>query len=126
MHDGSRMGVGIMGGQGMMGGRGMMGRKSSPSQATKGAASTYANLCASCHGATGKGDGPAAMALNPRPGDFTDCKRMATHTDGFLSKIIREGGARVKHSPLMSAWGGTLSDQQIQGLVGYIRGLCNK
>lgn len=28
--------------------------------------------CASCHGALGKGDGPAAMALNPRPRNFTE------------------------------------------------------
>ena len=27
--------------------------------------------CAACHGANGKGDGPAAVALNPKPRDFT-------------------------------------------------------
>jgi mono/diheme cytochrome c family protein len=28
--------------------------------------------CASCHGATGQGDGPAAVALNPKPRNFTE------------------------------------------------------
>jgi caa(3)-type oxidase subunit IV len=31
----------------------------------------YAMQCVSCHGANGKGDGPAASALVPRPRDFT-------------------------------------------------------
>lgn len=32
---------------------------------------TFAVNCASCHGTGGKGDGPAAAALNPKPRDFT-------------------------------------------------------
>jgi hypothetical protein len=31
----------------------------------------YMALCASCHGASGTGDGPAAAALRPRPADIT-------------------------------------------------------
>lgn len=31
----------------------------------------YATNCASCHGADGKGDGPAAAAFNPKPRNFT-------------------------------------------------------
>jgi mono/diheme cytochrome c family protein len=31
----------------------------------------YAQQCVSCHGEAGKGDGPAASALNPRPRNFT-------------------------------------------------------
>ncbi len=31
----------------------------------------YAQQCALCHGAAGKGDGVAAAALNPKPRDFT-------------------------------------------------------
>ena len=34
----------------------------------------YENKCQICHGANGKGDGPAAGALNPRPSDFTNPK----------------------------------------------------
>jgi len=32
----------------------------------------YQINCASCHGATGHGDGPAATALNPKPRNFTE------------------------------------------------------
>lgn len=31
----------------------------------------YEQNCAACHGAEGKGDGPAGASLNPRPRDFT-------------------------------------------------------
>ncbi|MCL4395049.1 MAG: c-type cytochrome [Chloroflexi bacterium] len=33
---------------------------------------TYDDKCAACHGPQGKGDGPAAAALNPKPANFTD------------------------------------------------------
>jgi mono/diheme cytochrome c family protein len=33
---------------------------------------TYDDKCSACHGALGKGDGPAAAALNPKPANFTD------------------------------------------------------
>jgi len=39
----------------------------------KGKAS-YDQMCASCHGAAGKGDGAAAAALNPKPKDLSDKK----------------------------------------------------
>lgn len=37
----------------------------------------YTVHCASCHGATGQGDGPAAKGLEPAPVDFTDSERRA-------------------------------------------------
>ena len=36
----------------------------------------YDANCVGCHGATGKGDGAAAAALNPKPQDHTDGKAM--------------------------------------------------
>ena len=117
---------GKMLGGGMMGGGEVVEKKTSSVQATEGALSTYTNLCASCHGATGKGNGAAAATLNPRPKDFTDCKAMAHESDATLFKIIKEGGASVGHSPMMPPWGGVLRDQQIQELVEYIHGLCKK
>lgn len=98
---------------------------SSPLAAEK-AGSLYKDLCASCHGARGKGDGAAAAALTPKPKDFTDCKTMAKESDETLSKIIKEGSQSVGRSPMMPAWGGALSDQQIRELVAYIRGFCKK
>lgn len=84
---------------------------------------TYGLLCASCHGNTGKGDGPAASALTPKPADHTDGKRMKALSDQFLFDIIKNGGASVGKSPLMPAWGGQLKDQDIWNLIAYIREL---
>jgi high-affinity iron transporter len=40
------------------------------------AAADYATHCAVCHGAAGRGDGPAAKGLTPPPADLTDAARM--------------------------------------------------
>ena len=63
----------------------------------------YDANCVGCHGATGKGDGPAAAALNPKPGDMTDAKAMKALSDKFLFDIIKDGGASQKKSPIMPA-----------------------
>src|SRR5512135_3642575 len=90
------------------------------------ATSNYSNLCTTCHGATGKGNGPAAAALNPKPKDFADCKTMAKITDETLFKAIHDGGQTVGLSPMMPPWGGSLTEPQIHDLVRYIRGFCKK
>lgn len=43
----------------------------SPEMMARGRESFAAN-CVACHGAAGKGDGPAAVALNPKPRDFAE------------------------------------------------------
>ena len=86
----------------------------------------YQEFCAACHGASGKGDGPAAPALPTKPRDHTDVAYMDKLTDEQVFNIIKNGGAAAGKSPLMPAWGGPppkLSDQQIQDLVAYIRTL---
>jgi mono/diheme cytochrome c family protein len=85
----------------------------------------YESLCAGCHGKTGKGDGPAAASLNPKPQDHTDGKTMNALTDKYLVDIVKNGGAGVKKSPLMPAWGKTLKDQEISDVIAYIRSLAN-
>ena len=84
---------------------------------------TYDLLCASCHGSTGQGDGPAAAALTPKPRSLAEAKYMKTLTDDQLFKVIKEGGASVGKSPLMPAWAGQVKDPEIWNLVAYVRGL---
>lgn len=115
-------GGGMMGGEMM--GHGVMGANPPSSRAAGGAASTYSGLCESCHGTNGNGNGPAAAALNPKPKDFADCKAMAKISDATLFKAIHGGGRSVGLSPMMPPWGGSLTEQQIHGLVGYIRSFC--
>ncbi len=42
----------------------------------------YSNLCSACHGADGKGDGPAVSALSKPAADLT---RLAANNDGVYS-----------------------------------------
>ncbi len=86
----------------------------------------FQELCSVCHGVGGKGDGPSAQGLEPKPADFTNCKVMAKDSDEVLLKIIKGGGQSVGRSTVMPAWGDSLSEQQIGELVKFIRGLCKK
>jgi len=83
----------------------------------------YDSLCGGCHGTSGKGDGPAAGGLNPKPQDHTNGKHMNTLTDQYLFDITKNGGVGVKKSPLMPAWGNTLKDDDVWNLAAYIRSL---
>jgi len=81
----------------------------------------FDQLCATCHGANGKGDGPASAALNPKPRNFADAALMSKKTDADLAKVIKNGGAANGLSPVMPAWGAALSDADIANVIAYIR-----
>ena len=49
---------------------------------------------------------------------------MGDTPDDELFKAIKEGGLAVNKSVLMPTWGHTLSDEQIKGLVKYLRQVC--
>ena len=53
----------------------------------------YAAHCAACHGAAGRGDGPAAKGLAPAPSDFHDAARMAQRSAYGLYSTITLGVA---------------------------------
>jgi mono/diheme cytochrome c family protein len=78
--------------------------------------------CVTCHGASGKGDGAAAAALNPKPRDYSDKAWQAATTDDMIAKAIVEGGAAVGKSPLMPP-NPDLKDKPevVKGLVAKIR-----
>ena len=83
----------------------------------------YDANCVGCHGNTGKGDGPAAAALNPKPQDYNDGKIMNALSDKYLFDIIKEGGGSLKKSAMMPAFNKKLTDQDIWDMVAYIRSL---
>lgn len=72
-----------------------------PAAAVTEAKEIFTNRCVSCHGQTGKGDGVAAAALNPKPRAFGDAAWQKTITDAHIEKIIVGGGAAVGKSALM-------------------------
>jgi cytochrome c553 len=83
----------------------------------------YVLFCASCHGEEGNGDGPLAGSLDPKPARHSDGEYMNRLSDEYMFKVIQQGGSAVGKSPMMAGWGGTLSDDQIHGLVAFMRSL---
>ena len=83
----------------------------------------YAQYCTTCHGAGGKGDGPVAATVNPRPAKHADHAVMASCSDEQLYQVISKGGASVGKSPMMAPWGGVINDQGIKDLIAFLRQL---
>jgi len=87
----------------------------------------FNSRCAACHGVQGRGDGPVSWqsgdsddghtSLVP-PSDFTSSE-IGEYTDVMLYWRISEGVPGTE----MPAWSGTLSDEGIWHLVGYVRSL---
>ena len=74
--------------------------------------------CVSCHGPKGKGNGPAAVALNPKPADWTS-KRVQDMSDGEIFWKITTGRGAMpswRHLPENDRW----------ALVRYVRTLAGK
>ena len=74
--------------------------------------------CALCHGRGGRGDGPAAASLNPKPKNLAD-KGIQGQSDGELFWKISEGRG------VMPSWK-HLPENQRWSLVQYIRSLAGK
>ena len=93
----------------------------------------FLELCVSCHGEGGKGDGPTGLALaaagQPAPRDFTigefvlDPDKDGTNgSDSDLKEVITKGALAFGGSPLMAPIVG-LSDADLDNLVAFIRSL---
>jgi mono/diheme cytochrome c family protein len=76
----------------------------------------YMANCGPCHGDKGKGDGPAAGGLNPKPADHTS-ESVQKQTDGAIFWKLSEGRAP------MPAYKSIFSEQQRWELINYIRSL---
>ena len=61
----------------------------------------FGSRCTPCHGASGGGDGVAAVALNPRPRNFHVGAWQTSVTDAQIETAIRQGGAAVGKSAAM-------------------------
>ena len=67
----------------------------------------FATYCASCHGITGRGNGPAAEELRRRPADLTQfAKRNGGVFNGARIHSIVDGRAVKAHGTMeMPVWG---------------------
>ncbi len=86
----------------------------------------YAARCAVCHGPDGRGNGPAAPSLIPRPRDFTrgQFKYKSTAagqppSDADLARVVANGLA----ASAMPYWSDVLDSASIRAVVDYVKSL---
>jgi mono/diheme cytochrome c family protein len=74
--------------------------------------------CATCHGATGRGEGQNAYNLDPPPPDFSQSLSKLGVAD--RRRIIEEGTAVVGRSPLCPPRGPSLEAAEVRALLAYL------
>jgi|ERR1035437_4775295 mono/diheme cytochrome c family protein len=77
----------------------------------------YTKHCKSCHGSTGKGDGPKSKELDTPTGDFTD-KAFQAETEGEIFYKAKEG-----RDDMPSFKKKLPEDDDIWAIVNYVRSL---
>lgn len=83
-------------------------------------AKVYEANCASCHGFTGLGDGPAGRALTPRPANLAWLSRMPmSRWDPFMYWTVAEGGAPF--GTAMPSFKDSLSKEDTWAVIAYIQ-----
>jgi mono/diheme cytochrome c family protein len=60
---------------------------------------TFLKYCASCHGTTGKGDGPAAFAMKRPPRDLTAVAKRheGKFPEGYIGALLKFGRNLAAH-----------------------------
>ena len=76
-------------------------------------AQVYEANCATCHGASGGGDGPAGAGLQPPPANFTDGEWKYGGELESVKNVIINGIPGTA----MIAWKGTLTDEEIDAVA---------
>ena len=84
----------------------------------------YKQHCSGCHGESGRGDGPGAKNINPKPIDHTNKQYMSALSDQHLFAVVRRGGKDVGR-PAMPPFP-NLSDDEIKDLIAYMRSISVK
>ena len=85
--------------------------------------------CGTCHGDTGKGDGPAAAAMNPKPRSF-ESGEFVYDTDGDgvkgsdadLLNVMKNGSAKYGGSLTMPGRA-DIPEADLKAIIAYIRSL---
>ena len=81
----------------------------------------YLTQCAACHGNDGRGNGPAAAQLDPRPADLSTALRTPIASDAYLYWTIGEGGTPVGSA--MPPFKNSLRADEAWKIILYLRHL---
>ena len=86
-------------------------------------AEMFSQYCAVCHGAKGKGDGPASPALKARPTDLTQlsAKNGGSFPELKVVTSLRSGSVTAHGSDTMPVWGPLLSSLSSDKRLGQMR-----
>lgn len=76
----------------------------------------YARSCASCHGPSGQGDGPAGRGMNPPPPAIGDAATMRDRSPSLMYRVVSVG---VGGTP-MPAFETTMTPQERWNVVGHV------
>ena len=100
------------------------------------AAAMFKSYCSACHGATAKGDGPAAVALKKAPADLTkiSARNGGTYPEVKVKRYIEGLDEVAAHGTRdMPMWGSLFRDLsrdtaqiRVQALSDYLKGLQTK
>jgi mono/diheme cytochrome c family protein len=80
----------------------------------------YKEYCMQCHGATGKGDGPAASNLEPKPAIHANIAFDQVPVE-YLYNMVNHGGAAMGKSANMPYWGLTIGQQGVADVMAYLK-----
>ena len=72
-------------------------------EAKKEASEIFKDRCVTCHGEQGRGDGPGASNLMPKPIDFHNSNWQVSVSDADMAKAIVQGGTAVGLSSQMQS-----------------------
>jgi mono/diheme cytochrome c family protein len=78
----------------------------------------FAQRCATCHGAEGRGDGQNAYNLEPPPPDFQESLSALSPED--RRRVIEGGTAALGRSALCPPWGRSLDETEVEALLAWL------
>lgn len=84
----------------------------------------YEARCVTCHGASGRGDGPAAKAMLPAPTNLHDRAWQAQISDDEMARVILDGGPALAKAATMPP-NMDLAERQdlVHAIVHLVRGM---
>lgn len=86
-------------------------------------AETYQTVCATCHGADGRGE-PGTKLFSLEMPDFSDCSFANREADADWLAVVHAGGPARAFSVVMPAFGDSLDPRTLAEVVAQLRSFC--